>query len=134
MAFLEWRDELSVGIGEMDRQHMRLVELLNRLYEAMEKGKGDAVKKDVLTALVTYTKVHFAAEERLLQERGYPDLAAHQRKHNELTSKVAELNERVGAGRMVPSVSLGAFLKDWLVRHILQEDMKYGQFVCSMAC
>jgi len=133
MAFLEWRDELSVGIGEMDRQHMRLVELLNRLHEAMEKGKGNAVKHEAFTAVVTYAKVHFAAEERLLQERGYPDLAAHQRKHSELTSKVAELNERIGAGRMVPSGGLDAFLKDWLVQHILQEDMKYSQFVCSMA-
>lgn len=134
MAFLEWRDELSIGIGQMDRQHMRLAELLNRLHEASQKGKGEAVDKGVLTALVSYAKVHFAAEERMLGERGYPHLDNHRARHEELMSKVAELNERIGAGRMVASVNLGGFLKDWLVQHILEEDKSYCQFLCPATC
>lgn len=130
MALLEWNDALSVGISEMDQQHKRLVELINQLYNAMGMGKGDDVKGTVLNDLVTYTKLHFAAEERLMQKYAYPHFAAHKQLHDELTGQVLRLKERLQAGQMVTSVTLGNFLKDWLQRHITQQDRKYGQFIC----
>ena len=134
MASLQWSEDLSVGVVEMDRQHKRLVDLVNRLYEAMAAGRGDNIKMQILTELLTYTKVHFAAEERLMRECGYPQLTDHKCLHDQLTDKVIQLNEKVRNGQMVPSVSLGTFLKDWLVQHIIQQDKKYSQFVCAAAC
>ncbi len=131
MALMQWSEELSVGVVEMDRQHKRLIELINRLYEAMSSGQGDNVKKDVLGELAMYTKVHFSAEERLLRECGYPHLAGHKALHDQLAAKVLDLNAKVQAGQMVPSVSLGGFLKDWLVSHIMQQDKKYAQFLAA---
>ncbi len=131
MALLQWSENLSVGVIEMDRQHKKLVDLVNHLYEAMAVGKGDDVKKEILTELATYTKVHFSTEERLMREYGYPQLTDHKRLHDELTNKVIQLNEKVQKGQMVPSVSLGNFLKDWLVQHIMEQDKKYGQFICT---
>ncbi len=133
MALLQWSEKLSVGVIEMDRQHRKLVDLVNRLYDAMASGQGDDIKKDILTELVMYTKVHFAAEERLMRECGYPQFAAHQVLHEQLTGKVQQLYEKVQAGQMVPSVSLSNFLKDWLVNHILQQDRKYAQYLVPAA-
>jgi len=79
--------------------------------------------------LLTYTKIHFSAEERLMREHGYPQLADHKRLHDQLMDKVIQMNDKVRSGRMVPSVSLGTFLKDWLLTHILQQDKKYGEFI-----
>ena len=129
MALLQWSENLSVGVVEMDRQHQKLVELVNRLYQAMGEGKGDNLKKEILTELLTYTKIHFSAEERLMREHGYPQLADHKRLHDQLMDKVIQMNDKIRSGRMVPSVSLGTFLKDWLLTHILQQDKKYGAFV-----
>lgn len=131
MAVLQWSEELSVGVVEMDRQHKKLVDLVNRLYEAMAAGQGDDVKKDILNELAMYTRVHFVAEEHLMRDRGYPTLTAHKALHDELTAKVKELNTKVQNGLLVPSVSLGNFLKDWLLKHIAQEDKKYGQFITA---
>ena len=131
MALLPWNEKLSVGVPAMDAQHKKLVALTNRLYDAMASGQGDDVKKDILAELVTYTRVHFVAEERLMREHGYPDFAAHKALHDELTAKVIELNEKVKEGRMVPSVSLSNFLKDWLVDHIVQQDKKYGACIVA---
>lgn len=133
MAVLQWSEELSVGMVEMDRQHKRLVDLVNRLYDAMATGQGDDVKKDILNELAMYTRVHFVAEEHLMRDRGYPNLTAHKALHDELSAKVKQLNDDVQRGRMVPSVSLGNFLKDWLVNHIAREDKKYGQFITAAA-
>lgn len=40
MAYLNWTDELSVGIARIDQQHQKIVGFLNDLYEAMQAGKG----------------------------------------------------------------------------------------------
>lgn len=133
MALLTWSDRLSVGIREMDQQHKRLVELTNQLYDAMGVGKGDNVKSVVLNDLLTYTKVHFAAEERLMQKHAYPHFAGHKRLHDELSGQVFQLKERLQTGQMVASVTLANFLRDWLQNHITQEDRKYGQFICQTA-
>jgi hemerythrin len=117
----------------MDQQHRRLVDLINQLYDAMGMGKGDSVKRVVLSDLLTYTKVHFAAEERLMQEHAYPHFASHKRLHDELTGQVLQLTDKLQAGQMVASVTLANFLKDWLQTHITQEDRKYGQFICQTA-
>lgn len=131
MAFINWSDKLSVGVQQMDMQHKRLVELINELYEAMNSGKGNDVLEGVLNGLITYTKTHFKAEEQLMQQYGYPNFPGHKKLHDELTSRVVELNEKIKSGQVVTAVSVGNFLKDWLQNHIMIEDMKYGQFIAQ---
>lgn len=131
MAMLAWTDKLSVGIREMDQQRQRLVDLTNPLYDAMGTGKGDNVKRVILNDLLTYAKVHFAAEERLMQKHAYPQFPAHKQLHDELTEQVLRLKEKLQTGQMVASVTLAHFLKDWLQMHITQEDRKYGRFICQ---
>lgn len=131
MAFINWSDKLSVGVQQMDMQHKRLVELINELYEAMNSGKGNDVLEGVLNGLITYTKTHFKAEEQLMQQYGYPNFPGHKKLHDELTSQVVELNEKIKSGQVVTAVSVGNFLKDWLQNHIMIEDMKYGQFIAQ---
>ena len=130
MALIEWTQKLSVGVPEMDEQHKKLVELINRLHEAMRKGEGPSVIKAVLNELVTYIKVHFAAEERMLASREYPGLAAQKRMHKVFTDKVAEMNQKVQSGAMLSSITVSSFLQDWLVNHIQNEDKKYER-CCS---
>lgn len=107
--------------------------MTNQLYDAMGMGKGDNVKNVVLNDLLTYTKVHFAAEERLMQRHAYPHFARHKQLHDELTEQVLQLKDKLQTGQMVASVTLANFLKDWLQKHITQEDRKYGQFICLTA-
>ena len=37
--FVEWSNELSVGIEEIDAQHKVLVDLLNEIHEAIQQGR-----------------------------------------------------------------------------------------------
>lgn len=52
MSFFEWKEEYSVGIGRIDRQHMEIVRLMNELFEAIRYGREDGMIKDVFIRLL----------------------------------------------------------------------------------
>jgi hemerythrin len=129
MAYLDWRDEFSVGIPSIDKQHQQLVRMLNDLYNGMQNAQGHEALGKVLSGLGQYCVSHFASEERLMRSHGYPDLAAHKDIHDKMTAKVTALIQDYQAGKTLMSVSVSAFLKDWLTKHIQQTDMKYAPFL-----
>ncbi|MGH2271304.1 bacteriohemerythrin [Anaerohalosphaeraceae bacterium U12dextr] len=131
MGFIQWQDSFSVGVPAMDIQHKQLVAMVNQLYEAMRTSKGDAVVQTILPSLVQYTKTHFNSEEKLMHEAGYPDIAAHQALHHKLAMQVGDLMDKIKSGKMVPTVSVATFLKDWLVNHIQGQDKHYGAFIAQ---
>jgi len=131
MAFMQWQDSYSVGVPAMDIQHKQLVALINQLYEAMRTGKGEAAMQNILPALVQYTKTHFNSEEKFMHDAGYPNIAAHQALHHKLAQQVNDLMDKFKSGKMVPTVSVATFLKDWLINHIQGQDKQYGAFIAQ---
>ena len=127
MALITWSDKLSVGVKSIDDQHKKLVTLLNQLHDGMMAGKGKEVVGIVLKGLVDYTATHFKYEEDLFARTGYPDAAAHKQEHAELVQKVIEIQKKYEtAGPSVLTIQVMNFLKDWLTKHILGVDMRYG--------
>ncbi len=124
--FVEWTDELSVGIQEIDEQHKILVGLLNRLYESIILRTDSEEAANVLKELSQYTIVHFAVEESLMRILGYDDYEEHKKHHEELTQQVVDLSNRVSSGKLSSSMELLNFLKNWLTKHILIEDKRYS--------
>jgi hemerythrin len=129
MAFIQWSENMSVGDKRIDGQHRTLIDMINKLYDAMSSGKGDNVIQPTMVSLITYTKNHFAYEEQFLQQIGYPELAAHKRLHQDLITKVQDFQGKLSAGQRLSPVALGGFLKDWLTSHILNQDKKYSVFM-----
>lgn len=129
MSFFDWEDRYSVGIREIDDQHKQLVALLNELYEAMHAGQGKAALGKVLTGLTDYTRLHFAAEERLMRTYHYPDYPLHREKHRKMAAKVADLAEAFAEGTLFSPVQISNFLKGWLQRHIMGTDQQLGAYL-----
>jgi hemerythrin len=131
MAYIQWDQKLSVGIAQIDMQHQKLVGMVNDMYQAMSEGKGNDALGIVLKELITYTRTHFAAEEKLMQMHGYPDLAGHKAQHDQLTKQVMDLQNDFSAGKVALSTKVAAFLKEWLVNHIMGSDKKYAPYLQS---
>ena len=127
--FVTWNDTWVVGVQEIDAQHKHLVSLLNDLHEAMKQGKGSDIMKNILGSLIQYTKAHFAAEERLMQQSKYPDIVAHKHEHVLLTEKVVAFQNDFEAGRIGIGVEVMQFLGDWLRGHIRGTDKQYVPFL-----
>jgi hemerythrin len=128
--FVEWTDELSVGIEEIDVQHKMLVSLINRLYdETIVLRPRLEILADILNELVEYTIIHFAVEESLFRIFDYPAADIHTQHHNALKAQVLDLQKKVQHGEVTVNTELLLFLKKWLQHHILEEDKLYGPFL-----
>jgi hemerythrin len=124
--FIEWSDSLSVGIEAIDDQHKNLVEMVNRMHDAIHERHGSEAVQGILAELTNYTVVHFSTEEALMQILEYPAYPEHAQIHKDLVEQVLYLQEKVASGKTAVSFELLHFLKTWLTKHILQEDMEYS--------
>ncbi len=127
MPLMVWNDKFSVGVAAIDNEHKRLVQMLNELYDAIQAGRGKDALGKILDGLIAYTAGHFAHEERLFAETGYPASAAHTKEHEDLKKQVLDVQAKYRAGATgVLSLEVMNFLKNWLVVHIQGSDRKYG--------
>jgi len=88
--FIEWSNEISVGIEEIDAQHRVLVDLLNEIHEAIQQGRTLEVTKGIVDRLDEYTRVHFAVEESLMRILHYPDYERHKEEHEKLIAQLTK--------------------------------------------
>lgn len=130
MAFLEWRDKMSVGNEAMDIDHQKLVGYLNDLHDMMSGIPNPESVERLLDKLVDFTEYHFGTEERLLRLCRYPHLDDHKESHKELVKQLMEIRDGY---RENPSerrlIQMFDFLSNWLMRHILREDMAYKDYI-----
>jgi len=124
-----WNDSYNTGIASIDAQHKKLVEILNQLFSAMEKGQAREILGKLLDELIQYTVTHFATEEKYFKLYGYTESITHKMEHDALTKKAVELQTQYKAGKMVMTTQVANFLKEWLSGHILGSDKKYVPFL-----
>ncbi len=129
MAFMQWNSELELQIVEIDRQHQRLVELINQFDDAVQAQQGVEMLDKVLNELLDYTKTHFKFEEALLAKHGYPTYPEHKAEHDALAEKVVFMQDMFKEGNPPDSNMLLNFLKIWLKEHILDVDKQYAPYL-----
>jgi len=125
----EWNEKYALGIQEIDAQHKALIELINRLFAAMQSGAGKDVLNDTLSGLIDYTRRHFLTEEILMDNYDFPGLPEHQAEHRKFSEEVARFQEEYSAGNTGISIQLITFLRNWLDDHICRTDHQYGGFL-----
>ncbi len=123
MALLVWVPELATGIAEIDRQHRRIVDYINKLYELRSSPDREALG-DVIGEMIDYTVSHFVFEESLIESAGYMFAGPHKKVHELFTRRVIEMQTRFDAGEDV-AAELHGMLSRWLFNHIRNEDTGY---------
>jgi len=132
MPFLDWDNSFNIGVEDLDKQHMKLLELMNELHDAMMCGKENTVLDSILAELTDYTKYHFTFEEGLMDKSDYPQSEEHKAKHEKLKAKLFEIQAEYHARRVGLNTRVMDFLQNWLVRHILGDnDMELGAYLSS---
>ena len=118
---MTWNDLYSVGIGSIDSQHRQLFRLVNDLNAVMMGPCEFGETEKALDRLSASSAAHFAHEESLMQTYGCPDFRRHKEEHDDLMDQVKSLRRDLLSG-YVPLELITAFLKDWLLNHIIAVD------------
>lgn len=126
MALINWDDSFSVNIEIIDKQHRKLIDMLNEFYENFQNKTVKEKIVEVVRKMNDYTRTHFKTEEEFLKQNNYPFIDAHKEEHKEFINKVADLEAKLASGQMVITLEVTNFLRQWWRDHILEEDMKYA--------
>lgn len=130
----EFGDKFLVGVEQIDREHRKLFDIAAQTYDALgvSDAVGQAMLRDAVAELIDYTATHFANEEGLMAEAGYPELAMHQDQHRHLLARARDMEMRVEIEDSAVAVDLTHFLYRWLIEHIESSDRRFGDYVLAL--
>jgi len=126
---IEWSNEYSLHIEQIDVQHRKLFTLAGEILVATEKKSPVSVIEKLLGELHKAADAHFKHEETVLKDNGYPGLEDHRKIHKGLIGELERLSSRFRVEKRVALPELLKFLREWLVRHTLTVDRKYIRFL-----
>ena len=129
-----WRPQFRIGQDDIDADHRYLILLINTV-ELVLRFPDDPCNVDLaLTELRRYAETHFEREERIQIAYGYLHLDQHKREHRALLAEIDVLAQRIRAtlddpdggveGVKAQSGEITAFLRKWLVDHVMKADMQ----------
>ncbi len=130
-----WTKELETGIDILDEQHHRYVDLLSDYFQKVAEHTRTEEKADQLTDsfdfLRQYAGEHFATEESIMKDAGYPDYLSHLEEHLHFLQHVGELYKDMKSKGFSPELSreVNYYTVEWFIEHILLADMKLVEFL-----
>ena len=129
MEIVIWSEQFSVGVRELDQQHQQLIKLLNILISKQgTTNTHSETVSDTLMAMTRYAQTHFKTEERLMEAYGYPGLEDQKMQHRDFRKKTVGFSTATTFGIDQVPEDLLTYINNWLVHHILEEDMAYKAF------
>ena len=118
---MEWKEEYSIQLPEIDREHQNLVDCVTEIESAF--SRREAVQP-AIAKLVYLTRTHFTLEETLMRILGYAGLEAHMQEHKKFLADLKALEqESLTKGLSPESI---AKLNGWLEEHFVSDDRQYA--------
>lgn len=118
-----WRDELSVGDDVIDDDHRNLINIINDYDRALETGSVDHIV-GVFDRLKAYTQEHFDREENLQRAIHFDEVKSHKEKHEEMIRTLDDIHRSFLEKDRESVEKLKILLRDWLIQHIIKQDLK----------
>ncbi len=125
MSILNWSDDYSANINEIDEQHKGFIKLINDFHDSLQDNIDHEAMPFLLNELVDYTKTHFAAEEALMKKHQYPEYEEHKAEHDSFANVILDILKDYEAGDKNAVDQMSLLLSSWLSEHIVTIDKKY---------
>ena len=130
-----WNENFKTGIASIDQQHLRLVDLINKLASHMIHQSDTATLDSIFTELSEYAVYHFHTEESIWSQYFLDDEleTEHKQSHQDFIETVLGLKAEENTK---PPGQIGtnilSFLTHWLAYHILDSDMRMAKAVLGI--
>ena len=128
---IDWRDEFSIGLPEIDQEHRSLIDAINRLHRELAAGGAIVQVTGAIGDIHAAVASHFALEEKEMTALRYDGYLAHKTDHERLLDEILDiLDEVVATGRYDPA-PLSAQLSAWFVEHFRTHDARLHRWLVA---
>ena len=121
-----WKNELSVGINDIDTQHKNFIEIMNEVFSRYYTLKIGNELMLLLDKLYHFAEFHFSTEEFYFEHYNYEFKEEHIKEHRKLKQEIQSFINRCQNGEEIVT-ELIDFLESWLVDHLEGHDKKYAK-------
>jgi len=129
LSAIQWSDNLALNIEDIDKQHMKFLEIVNELLSAMKNKKSKEIQSEIIDQLISYAFYHFSKEERYLKKSKYPGINQHKNEHEKFVDKIIKFKKDYDENRITLSIDMINFMNNWWINHIRVSDRKYLPYV-----
>ncbi len=129
--FLQWSHSYDLGIPESDRQHRKMVDLMNEVHVFSQGNRSNDAIASALDALIEFTAVHFKWEETFFDQHKYPESERHKSEHKKLINELRSHQKTIQFGNSSDIDKTLSLLNDWLLKHIEFSDKDYANFIAA---
>lgn len=128
---MEWKQEYSSGIAEVDNQHKVLLSHFAMIELLISTSSSWSRIDRELQSLREYSEFHFHFEEALMRLFGYPEIESHKAQH---ASYLREIDKKINMRlNPYPDKALLSLIGAWLIEHISKSDQDYARHILSGA-
>ena len=127
-----WQPEYELNYPLMDNDHRESVILIEAIRQASEARAPDL--KDRLIAFSDHCAAHFAREEEIMMQTGFPAFEIHKQEHDRVLKELDNMVRKLDTlGEEERRLALEEGLKDWLLNHLATMDTATARFVKAAA-
>ncbi len=127
MSLINWREEFSVGVAEVDHEHQELIELINTLHRSVQEGVTRSQVVAGLGDIYAQIAAHFALEEKYMRTSHYRAYDEHKADHEALLDDLRDIMDEVEDDGDFDEQQLSIDLDRWFSEHFRTHDAKLHQ-------
>lgn len=135
--FLDWKEEWSTGIPDIDATHKTITNKLNRLFNMSNNPLGESENnrqlERALSELQELTRQHFQSEEETMRSFNYPQFSNHKREHQILLAELSQLIRDIKNKGLALNQHLQNDLKHWFIAHTLICDKSFAKYYHALS-
>lgn len=123
----------QVALDFMNRDHADFVALRGQLLALLSEHASEARVDNLLDELLAHTSHHFAEEERVMLETGFPPYPVHKMEHDNVLAEMAAKADSWKKTRDAAALHdwVDCRMGDWFVNHVGSMDLVTARFAAS---
>jgi|ERR1039457_774960 hemerythrin len=129
MEPLVFTDSLKFGVAVIDRQHRRMVKIVNELLGAVLDHKLGESEDQLLDELVRLAALNFRTEEVWMHRCRYEHCEAHSASHTHLLRELVRLRDGMFLRHENLNRKTVFFVRRWLEIHLVHNDRELADAI-----
>jgi len=129
VSLIEWRDEFSIGLPDVDHEHREMISMINALHESLGSAADAGRIVAALGEIHARIALHFALEEREMQKLDYIAFLDHKQDHERLLDDILDIMDTAETETGYDSVNFGRRLSKWFTEHFRTHDARLHRWL-----